>query len=83
MERESLKKNIEKLYVQPFHAGIYEGNRSPRELFQGKPLILLMDLALGMFTYLLSVYSYLILSLFYYHVILIIILIPSFYRQAA
>jgi len=82
MERENLKKNIEKLYVQPFHAGIYEGNRSPRELFQGKPLILLMDLALGMLTYYLYPFTH-ILSLFYYHVILIIILTPSFYRQAA
>lgn len=46
IERDSLKANIEKLYVEPFHHGIYEGPRSPRDLFL-KPLIMLMDLALG------------------------------------
>jgi len=45
-ERKSLEENLRKLYITPFHDGLYDLEKSPKSLFQS-PLIMLMDQAKG------------------------------------
>lgn len=45
-ERKSLEENFRKLYITPFHDGLYDASGSPKSLFQS-PLIMLMDQAKG------------------------------------